>query len=126
MAKRRQFTLRNFARFNTELQHIDIKPVLNETSPNKASNLLITKYCLCFDRCFPLTTLKANGHNAWFDKELKNLLHAKNKLYKKYLCKKSLVNKLKFNIELEILIFILYKERRNHTMHLCLNSIKII
>ena len=93
-----QFTSRNYARFNTELQHIDIEPVLNETSFNKALNLLITKYSSCFDRCFPLTTVNATGHNnAWYDKELKNLLPVENKLYKKYLCKKSLVNNLEFN-----------------------------
>ena len=89
LTKRRKFASRNYARFNTELQHIDIEPVLNETSPNKALCLLITKYSSCFDRCFPLTTVNATGNNnAWYDKELKNLLHVKNKLYKKYLCKK--------------------------------------
>ena len=98
LTKRKQFISRNYAIFNTELQHIDIEPLLNNTSSNKALNLLITKYSSCFDRCFPLTTLNATGHNnAWFDNELNNLLHVKNKLYKKYLCKKSLVNKLKFH-----------------------------
>ena len=107
LTKRRQFTLRNHARFNTELQHIDIEPVLNENFPNKALNLLITKYSSCFDRCFPLTTVNASGHsNAWYDKEHTNLLQVKNKLHKKYLCKKSLANKLKFNKALVIDHFI--------------------
>ena len=115
LTKRRQFTSRNYARFSTELQHIDIEPVLNETSPNKALNLLITKYSSCFDKCFPLTTVNATGHNnAWYDKELKNLLHVKNKLYKKYLCKKSLFNKLKFNRARNFYFHILQGKKKSY------------
>ena len=51
LTKARQFTSRNFARFNTELQNIGIEPVLNEASPNKALNLLITELIAYYQGC---------------------------------------------------------------------------
>ena len=84
------------------MREFDKSKVLNEASLNKAKalNLLVTEYSPCFDRCFPLTASKTTAHNnAWFDKELKNLLQVKTKVkaYKKYLCKKIHVNNVIFN-----------------------------
>ena len=85
------------------------------------------EYSKFFDRCFSIKTSKATGYNnAWFHKELTNLLHVKNKLYKKFLYKRSLINTVQLNqIELEIHIFIVCKKGRNLVVHQYYNSIKI-
>ena len=76
----------------------DIDVVLGESGPNLAHKLFMNHYYKVFDACFPLTKPRPKPHsNSWFDKDLQALMYEKEKLFKKYVNKKTLTAKVKNN-----------------------------
>ena len=111
----RVFSSNNIIKFNNEIQSIYLEPILNSTSPNDALDLLVTDYKQSFDKCFPLTTVKTKlPNNTWFDDELKDLLRIKNRLYKKYLLKKTPVSKHEFNKIRNKYFHVLKEKKKSH------------
>ena len=55
-------------------------------------------YYKVFDACFHLTNPRPKKHsNNWFDKDLQVLMYEKETLFKKYINKKTLTAKVKYN-----------------------------
>ena len=64
---------------------------LMESDPNLALELFMNDYYKVFDACFPLTNPRPNTHSSsWFDKDFQVLMYEKEKLFKKYVNKKTL------------------------------------
>ena len=84
--------------YNTLNSTFDIDVVLRESDTNLAYELFINHYYKVFDACFPLTNPRPKTRpNSWFDKDLQALMHEKEKLFKKYVNKKTLTAKVKYN-----------------------------
>ena len=59
---------------------------------------MLNEYNRVFENCFPLTAVKNGAKNkSWFDEDLQILLQEKEKLFKKYLKKKTLIAKVNCN-----------------------------
>ena len=50
-----------------------------------------------FNKSFPLTQLNSSSKNNWFDKDLLQLLSVKEKIFKKFCVKKTLISKVNHN-----------------------------
>ena len=75
---------------------------MQETDPNTAFCMFINEYTSIFNQCFPLVKKRSfRKSKNWFDEDLLKLMKEKDKLFKKYIAKKSTVAKAK------------YKEARN-------------
>ena len=98
-SKIRIFNSENINNFHDTLDStFDIDIVLRESDPNLAYELFINHYYKVFDACFPLTNPRPKTHsNNWFDKDLQVLMYEKEKLFKKYVNKKTLTAKVKYN-----------------------------
>ena len=98
-SKIRIFNQENINNFHNTLDStFDIDVVLRESDPNLAYELFINHYYKDFDARFPLTNPRPKTHsNNWFDKDLHVLMHEKEKLFKKYVNKKTLTAKVKYN-----------------------------
>ena len=84
--------------YNTLGSTFDIDVVLRESDPNLAYELFMNLYYQVFNACFPLTNPRPKTHsNSWFDKDLHVLVYEKEKLFKKYVNKKTLTAKVKYN-----------------------------
>ena len=80
--------------------------ILQETDPNTAFCMFVNEYTSIFNQCFPLVKKRSfRKSKSWFDKDLLKLMKEKDKLFKKYIDKKSTVAKAK------------YKEARNKYFH---------
>ena len=67
------------------------KSILNESDANVCYQIFYDKYFKIFDKSFPLQKpQKIKQNKEWFDKELKNLLLKKEKLFKAFLKQKTL------------------------------------
>ena len=72
--------------------------VLRESDPNLAYELFMNYYYKVFDVCFSLTNPRPKTpSNSWFDKDLQVLMYEQEKLFKKYVNKKTLTTKVKYN-----------------------------
>ena len=98
-SKIRIYNPENINNFHNTLDStFDIDVVLRESDPNLAYELFINHYYKVFDACFPLTNPRPKTHsNNWFDKDLQVLMYEKEKLFKKYVNKKTLTAKVKYN-----------------------------
>ena len=98
-SKIRIFNPENINNFHNTLDStFDTEIVLRESDPNLAYELFINHYYKVFDPCFPLTNPRPKTHsNNWFDKDLQVLMYEKEKLFKKYVNKKTLTAKVKYN-----------------------------
>ena len=68
--------------------------------------MFINKYTTIFNQCFPLVKKRfVRKSKNWFDEDLLKLMKEKDKLFKKYIAKKSTLAKAK------------YKEARNKYFH---------
>ena len=68
--------------------------------------MFINKYTTIFNQCFPLVKKRfVRKSKNWFDEDLLKLMKEKDKLFKKYIAKKSTLAKVK------------YKEARNKYFH---------
>ena len=98
-SKIRIFNPENINNFHNTLDStFDIDVVLRESDPNLAYELSINHYYKVFNACFPLTNPRPKTRsNNWFDKDLQVPMYEKEKLFKKYVNKKTLTAKLKYN-----------------------------
>ena len=90
----RNFNDMNIRNFNLELENIDVIPVLTETKTDESYKILIERYQQVFNKSFPLTQLNSSSKNNWFDKDLQQLLSVKEKMFKKFCVKKTLISKV--------------------------------
>ena len=104
--KIRIFDRVNIEKFQKQLEEININLILQETNPNTAFCIFINKYTTIFNQCFPLVKKRfLRKSKNWFDEDLLKLMKEKDKLFKKYIAKKSTLAKAK------------YKEARNKYFH---------
>jgi len=88
----RSFPVTSIAKFNEDLKDFNTSPILIESNPDSAFELLISNYNQAFANHFPLLSNKAKSrNNPWFGQELTELKHQKDKLYKKYIIKQDLI-----------------------------------
>ena len=97
-SKIRMFNPENINNFQNTLDStFDIDVVLREPDSNLASELFINHDYNVFDTCFPLTNPRPKiQSNSCFDKDLHVLMYEKEKLFKKYVNKKTLTAKVKY------------------------------
>ena len=96
--KIRTFNEANIKHFQQELENSDMNLILQETDPNTAFCMFKDKYCNVFNHCFPLVKNKTRRKtNNWFDVDLQKLIKEKDKLFKKYIAKKSIIAKANYN-----------------------------
>ena len=50
-----------------------------------------------FNKSFPLTQLNSSSENNWFDKDLQQLLSVKEKMFKNFCVKKTLISEVNYN-----------------------------
>ena len=95
----RRFTNKAMERFFNNLETIQVDEFTNETrAPDFVYGKFIDTYMCVFNESFPLTKKKLNHpKNNWFDRELKELLIKKEKLFKKFCAQKNIVTKTRFN-----------------------------
>ena len=95
-SKIRIFNTENINNFHNTLDStFDIDVVLRESDPNFAYELFMNHYYKVFDAYFSQTNPRPKTHsNSWFDKVL---MYEKEKLFKKYVKKKMLTAKAKYN-----------------------------
>ena len=120
----RCFSSINISKFNSLLENIDISLISNATLPNSAFELLMESYTQVFNQSFPLKAFPPNNlkfNKPWYDDELHQLMLNKNKLFKKFICKKSPTL-----IRLEICISTPYQQRRAIIMPCNLKKINLI
>ena len=93
------FNSENINNFHNTLDFtFDIDIVLRELDLNLAYELFMNHYYKVFDPCFPLPSPRPKTHSkGWFDKDLQILMYDKEKLFKKYVNKKMLTAKVKYN-----------------------------
>ena len=95
----RRFTNKAMERFFNNLENISLDEFTNETrAPDFAYKKFIDKYMCVFNESFPLTKKKLHhSKNNWFDRELKELLIKREKLFKKFCAQKNIFTKTRFN-----------------------------
>ena len=84
---KRHFTNKVMESFFNNLENIQVDEFTNEArAPDCVYKTFIDKYMCVFNESFPLTKKKLHHpKNNWFDRELKELLNKKEKLFKKIL-----------------------------------------
>ena len=95
----RRYANKAMERFFNNLENIQVDEFTNETrAPDCVYKKFINKYMSVFNESFPLTKKKLHpSKNSWFDKELKELLIKKEKLFKKFCAQKNIFTKTRFN-----------------------------
>lgn len=108
----RSFSSDNIAKFNEVLSRTDTSQVLYDMNPDTAFESLMSSYNHVFNKYFiPATYKKKNAKHPWFDKELAELMHIKDKLYKKYICKRSYQVKAQYNRARNVYYHLLRKKK---------------
>ena len=96
--KIRIFSQANIEKFQQELEKINSNLIFEQTDPNAAFCMFMNEYTSIFNNCFPLVETKSHKKSKnWFDQDLLNLMHEKDKLFKKYITKKTITAKVKYN-----------------------------
>ena len=95
----RRFTNKAMESFFNNLENIQVDEFTNETrAPDCVYEKFIDKYMCVFNESFPLMKKKLHHpKNNWFDRELKELLIKKEKLFKKFCAQKNIFTKARFN-----------------------------
>ena len=92
----RCYTQVHLQRFKTALEQVDLTPVFNKIDLDESctsfNDLLHTQ----FNECFPLKSQNYSFGKKWFNKDLKKLLHKKDRLHKKYLSTGCPEHKIKY------------------------------
>ena len=113
----RCFSSTNINKFNSLLENIDISLILNETLPNSAFEILMESYSQAFNQSFPLKAFPPNNikfNKPWYDDELHQLMLNKDKLFKKFICKKSPTLKAKYNMARNIYFHTLQAKKSDY------------
>ena len=94
-SKIRIFNSQNINHFHNTLNStFNINVALRESDPNLVYKLFINHYYKVFDAYFPQPT--KTHFDSWFDKDLQLVMYEKEKLFKKYVNKKTLTSKVKY------------------------------
>ena len=111
----RSYNFDNIAKFNEKLDNFDTAKVLNESNSDLAYDLFMDNYNKIFNKNFPLITNKAiKINNSWFDQELLKLMSQKDKLYKKFMAKKSIASKSRYHIAKNVYYHTLKTKKVNY------------
>ena len=82
----RFFSLRSLQKFHAILEQVDVSPVFEEYDVDKSNALFKNLLDSEFEKCFPIKqSRKTPVGSKWFSKDLKKLLHKKDRLYKQYI-----------------------------------------
>ena len=86
----RSFAQSNLLDLKSLLENIDLNDVTEPNDPDKSFSNIYKLVFRQFDKSFPLkqTFMNETKNLAWYDRELRRLMLKKNRIYKKYLCKR--------------------------------------
>ena len=121
----RNFNDMNIRNFNLALKNIDVNPVLTKTKTDESYMILVERYQQVSNKLLPLTQLKSSSKNNWFNKDLQQQLSVKEKMFKKFCVKKTLISKANYN-KARNTYFCTLKEKKKNFMRHFLKVIKMI
>ena len=113
----RCFSSTNINKFNSLLENIDISLILNEIFPNSAFELLMESYFQAFSQSFPLKAFPPNNikfNKPRYDDDLHQRMLNKDKLFRKFICKKSPSLKAKYDMTRNIYFYTLRTKKSNY------------
>ena len=113
---KRSFSEKNIARFREDISKQNWEEVMNTNNPDSNYDSFLSSYKDIFNNCFPLKRISRSKtkDKSWITKGLKVSIKHKNRLYKKFLCKPTENNKLRYKVYRNKVTTVIRKREENY------------